>query len=135
LGVLSRDALNLQLHGVMNSISEGTPGFVSDDYLNAIEAETTIAAAELEAARIWERRPGGYFVVADEMVKMVLDYNEEMDRTRSECGERGHHITPVDSDGSGWVICQHCGIPLQRTDGGPVALPNGGPLGPDPRDR
>ena len=59
LGVMSRNALNLLLHGTINSVAEGTPGFVSDEYLNAISAETTIAAAELEAAGLWERRPGG----------------------------------------------------------------------------
>lgn len=33
-----------------------------------------------------------------------------------------------------WVVCTHCGVPLRRPDGGPVALPDGGRLGPDPRD-
>jgi hypothetical protein len=32
------------------------PGFVSDDYLTAIAAETTITALELQAAGMWERR-------------------------------------------------------------------------------
>lgn len=133
MGVLTRDALNLLLHGVINSCADGTPGFVSDDWLNAIPADTTITAAELEAGGFWERREGGYFVLADDMVKMVIDQNEEMDRTKSQCTERGQHITPDDADDSGWVICEHCGIPLRRPDGGPVALPNGGLLGPDPR--
>jgi hypothetical protein len=133
MGVLTRDALNLLLHGVINSCADGTPGFVSDDWLNAIPAETTITAAELEAGGLWERREGGYFVLADDMVKMVIDQNEEMGRTKGQCAERGQHITPDDADDSGWVICEHCGIPLRRPDGGPVALPNGGPLGPDPR--
>jgi hypothetical protein len=31
------------------------------------------------------------------------------------------------------VICGNCGIPLERPDGGLVALPGGGPLGPDSR--
>jgi hypothetical protein len=67
LGVLSRNALQLHLHGILNSVSDGHPGFVSDDYLNAIGAETTLPAAELEASGIWERRPGGYFVVVDDI--------------------------------------------------------------------
>jgi hypothetical protein len=135
LGVLSRNAFNLFGHGIINSVSDGTPGFVSDEWLNAISAETTIAAAELEAAGLWERRSGGYFVLADEMVKMVIEQNAQMDRLKAECGQRGKHITPADSDDSGWVLCEHCSIPLQRPDGGPVALPDGGPLGPDLRDR
>lgn len=35
--------------------------------------------------------------------------------------------------GLGWIICTHCGIPTGRPDGGPVALPDGGRLGCDPR--
>jgi hypothetical protein len=134
LGVLSRNALQLHLHGILNSVSDGHPGFVSDDYLNAIAAETTLPAAELEAARIWERRSGGYFVVVDDMVKMVIDYNEETARRESQCAERGFHAPASDADpGDGWLICGSCGIPLKRPDGGPVALANGGPLGPDQR--
>jgi hypothetical protein len=37
---------------------EGMSGFVSDSYLNAIAAETTTTALELEAAGMWERRDG-----------------------------------------------------------------------------
>jgi hypothetical protein len=133
MGVLTRDALNLLMHGVINSCADGTPGFVSDDWLNAIPAETTTTAAELEAGGLWERREGGYIALADDMIKIVIDQNEEMDRTKGECAARGQHITPDDADDSGWVICEHCGIPLRRPDGGPVALPNGGQLGPDRR--
>lgn len=47
----------------------------------------------------------------------------------------GEHLPSGDNSKSGWVICTHCGIPLKRPDGGPVALPNGGPLGPDLRQK
>ena len=134
LGVMSRNALNLLLHGTINSVAEGTPGFVSDEYLNAISAETTIAAAELEAAGLWERRPGGYFVRSEDLLQMVIDQNEQVERTQTECAQRGSHTLPEDADDTGWVLCSHCAIPLQRPDGGPVALPHGGPLGPDPRN-
>lgn len=116
MGVLTRDALNLFGHGMLDSVAAGTPGFVSDEYLNAIPAETTIAAAELEAAGLWERREGGYFVLVDDMMRMVIDQNEEMNRTQSECAGHGQHL-PHEPDGSGWIICQHCTIPLQRPDG------------------
>lgn len=131
---LSRSAFELHGFAIINSIKDGHPGFVSDDYLNAISAETTTTTFELETAGVWERRPGGYIVVADEMVKMTIDFNEKMDRDRAECAKRGVHLPSDEGRKSGWVICDHCGIPLERPDGGPVALPNGGPLGPDPRD-
>jgi hypothetical protein len=132
MGVLTKNALTLLTHGIINSVAEGTPGFVSDEWLNAIAAETTIPTAELEAGGLWELREGGYFVLADDMVKMVIDHHEEMDRTTAECAERRRHM-PHKPDESGWVICQHCGIALERPDGGPTATPDGGPLGPDPR--
>ena len=33
--VLSRAAIQLHAAGIVNSIEDGQPGFVSDDYLNA----------------------------------------------------------------------------------------------------
>ncbi|MGV0696692.1 hypothetical protein [Mycobacterium paraintracellulare] len=132
LGIMTRNAFNLHLHACLHSISNGRPGFVSDEYLNDIEAETTIAAAELETAGVWERRQGGYRVVADDVLKIALRFNEHAARKEAECAERRRHL-PKEADGSAWVVCLHCGIPLQRPDDGPVALPNGGPLGPDGR--
>ena len=131
--VLSRTAFQLHAAGIVNSIEDGRPGFVSDEYLNSITAETTTTAVELETAGMWERRDGGYFIVADEMVKAAIDFNERTDRQETECARRSEHLPSGDGE-SGWVICSYCGILLKRPDGGPVALPNGGPLGPDPRE-
>ena len=133
--VLSRAAVQLHTFGIVNSIQDGRPGFVSDDYLNAIAAETTTTVLELEAAGMWERRDGGYLVVADEMLKIAIDFNEKTDRLEAECARQGEHLPSDGGDRSGWVICSHCTIPLERPDGGPVALPGGGPLGPDPRQQ
>src|SRR5216683_1041974 len=72
LGVLSRAAFEMHSFGILNSVRDGSPGFVSDEYLNAISAETTTTTLELEAAGLWERRDGGYFVVADDMLRMHL---------------------------------------------------------------
>jgi len=134
LGVLSRAAFELHSFGIVNSVKDGHPGFVSDEYLNAISAETTTTTLELEAAGLWERRDGGYLVAADDMLRMLINHNEEQDRLARECQGRGSHIQSNERPESGWIICDHCGVPLQRPDGGPIALPNGGPLGPDPRD-
>lgn len=133
LGVVSRAALQLHGFAIINSIRDGHPGFVHDDYLNAISADTTTAVAELEAAGAWVRRDGGYFIVADEMVEVAIAANERMARSAAECQARSAHVPDPDAAG-GWVTCDHCGVPLRRPDGGPVALPDGGPLGPDPRD-
>ena len=131
--VLSRAAIQLHTAGIVNSIHDGQPGFVRDDYLNVIAAETTTTVLELEAAGTWERRDGGYLIVADEMLKVAIDYNERTDHQEADCARRGEQLPSGDDPESGWVICTHCGIPLKRPDRGPVALPDGGPLGPDPR--
>jgi len=133
--VLSRAAIQLHTAGVVNSIQDGQRGFVSDDYLNAISAETTTTALELEAAGMWERRDGGYLIVADEMLKVAIGFHERTGRQETECARRGEHLPSSGDPGSGWVICTHCGIPLERPDGSPVALPGGGPLGPDLRQK
>jgi hypothetical protein len=132
---LSRAAIQLHTAGIVNSIQDGQPGFVSDGHLNAIATETTTTVLELEAAGMWERRDGGYLIVADEMFKSAIDFDKRTDRLRSECASRRQHLPCEDASQSDWVICTHCGIPLQRSDGGPVALSEGGPLGPDPRQR
>lgn len=131
LGVLSRSAFQLHGFALVNSFEDGTPGFVSDDYLNAITAEPTTPAMELVTAGIWERRPGGYFIVEDTLVKDLIDHNERMAERAAQCLGRHRHL-PSPPAGK-WVVCEHCGVPLQRPDGGPTAQPNGGPLGPDPR--
>src|ERR1700761_2174074 len=69
---LSRGALQLHMAGIINSIADGHPGFVSDDYLNAIAAETTTAVLELETAGMWGRRDGGYFILDDQAVKVAI---------------------------------------------------------------
>lgn len=97
---LSRAAVQLHTFGIVNSIQDGTPGFVSDDYLNAIAAETTTTALELEAAGMWERRPGGYLIVADELVKVAIDSHERTDRQEAECAQRGEHVPSGDGDES-----------------------------------
>ncbi len=133
LPVLTRAAFQLHTFAVMNSIRDGHPGFVSDDYLNAVPSETTTTVLELEAAGMWERREDGYFIVADEMVKAAIDHGRQQDRREAECARHGAHLSGA-VDESGSVICSRCGVPLQRPDGGQVAQPHGGRPGPDRRD-
>src|SRR5699024_6961837 len=57
LGILSRAAFQLHTAAAINSVKDGHPGFVADEWLNAIPAQTTTTVAELEVAGIWARRP------------------------------------------------------------------------------
>jgi hypothetical protein len=118
LGVLSRAAFRLHGYAIVNSLKDGHPGFVSDGYLNAISAETTVTVLELEAAGIWERRNGGYFVVADDMLRDLIDHNDLQSKLVAACVSRGAHV-PGESDGSGSKFCADCGMPIAGPDGEP----------------
>lgn len=69
--VISRAALTLSTAGLSNSVAEGTPGFISDDYLSAIAAETDLTATELVLAGEWERVDGGYRVMDPQMQELA----------------------------------------------------------------
>jgi hypothetical protein len=76
--VLSRAAFQLHSFSMMNSVRDGNPGFVSDDYLNDISAETTLTAMELVAAGLWERSTDGYLITDPQMLEMAMMVSEQM---------------------------------------------------------
>jgi hypothetical protein len=111
--VLSRAAFQLHSFGMMNSVRDGKPGFVSDDYLNAIPAETTLTAMELVAAGLWERSTDGYLVTDPEMLEMVLDATERM--------KDAFPYEPEDCPGHGrgpnsGTRCRLCGVEVDDDD-------------------
>ena len=89
----------------MISARDGHPGFVPDEYLNAISAETAIAAAELCAAGMWWRVDGGYEVLDREMVEMAVNQFRKMDADREFCRAAGGR-EPMDEDPD---LCRKCG--------------------------
>lgn len=119
---LSMPAFQLHTFAIIESFQRGVPGFVSDDYLEAIPAETTLTAAELEMAGVWVRREGGYFVQDDETISMVLGFREKSDANAEKCLTRGHHVPRGDGD---WIVCETCHVPLKRPDGKPVGGAHG----------
>ena len=86
-------------------MQDGRPGFVSDEYLNAISAETTIAAAELCAAGLWRRADGGYEILDHEMVQVSVNHVRKMDADREFCQVTGGH-EPLED---GPNLCRKCG--------------------------
>jgi hypothetical protein len=94
----------------LSSITEGHPGFVSDDYLIAKSAQAKIAVAELEIAGVWRRRPGGYVVVGDDMIETVINFSE---RLEAECARRGRHRIYGQGRQSGAETRPQCGQPLE----------------------
>ena len=102
--VVSVAAFQLYSFGIVNSVKDGHPGFVSDEYLNAISAETTITAAELCAAGMWERVDGGYRVLDQEAVEQVAGFQRKMDHDAEFCQATGGH-EPSDEDPD---LCRKC---------------------------
>lgn len=71
--VMSRAAWDLQCLATAHSALCGHPGFVPDEYLAALSTETTVTAAELCTAGMWERVGGGYRVLDGEAVEVCVD--------------------------------------------------------------
>jgi len=107
--LLRRAAVDLHVFAGLGTIAEGHPGFVSDDYLTARPAEVQTAVAELELAGVWRRRPGGYIVVDDEMIKTAINFSEQLE---AECAKLGRHRLYRQGRRSGSETCPHCGQPL-----------------------
>ncbi len=109
--VLSAAAFTLSAAALTNSVTEGTPGFVSDEYLGAIAAETTLTAMEHDTASDWERVDGGYRITDQKMVDWVvsLHRDHEWDLSPEECPKHQMSATVKDT-------CRLCGAPLDARD-------------------
>jgi hypothetical protein len=110
--ILSRAAFTLHTAGIVNSVRDGHPGFVSDDYLNAITAETSVTAAELCTAGLWKRADGGYEVVDPEMLDMAIKADKEVTKITEDCAGKGGHF--ADPETPGW--CRECGSQMDHTE-------------------
>lgn len=78
--LVSTQALKLHTYGVVASIANGEPGFVSHDYLNAVSVETTVVALELTLAGVWSPEPGGYRVAEHETLRVARSVQRQLGR-------------------------------------------------------
>jgi hypothetical protein len=65
----------------------GHPGYISDDYLNAINVETSVTALELSLAGLWTREHEGYRVSETETLRVAREVQRQLialDELRSE---------------------------------------------------
>ena len=74
--VISAAAFQPHSFGVVQSVREGNPGIIGDDYLNGLTVETTLIAAELELEGLWERVDGGYRVLEQSIVAEAVRIHE-----------------------------------------------------------
>lgn len=106
--VLSRAAMHLHTFGVLSSIESGSPGFVSDRYLNAISAETSITALELCLSGLWERTACGYRVSDADTLSVAEQIHGQLHDLAARCLRNGGHmIDPQHPD-----VCAKCGSTL-----------------------
>ena len=103
--VLSRAAMHLHTFGVLSSIEAGDPGFVSDRYLNAIAAETSVTAFELCLAGLWQRVPCGYQVSDTDTMSVAVQIHGQLHDLAARCINHGGHL----ADPQEPEVCARCG--------------------------
>lgn len=111
--VLSRAAMHLHTFGVLSSIETGCPGFVSDRYLSAIDAETSVTALELCLTGLWERTSCGYRVSDADTLTVAEQIHGQLHDLAARCTRNGGHIVdPQHPD-----VCAKCGTILGMSSG------------------
>jgi hypothetical protein len=121
---MSRGAWDLQCLATVHSASCGHPGFVPDDYLEHLDGlsiETTITAAELCTAGMWERVDGGYRVLDWEAVEVCLDLVRQRrgQDPQAAAWERDREALVQAQMATATVVtppCAVCGIPSARIE-------------------
>ena len=120
--VMTRAAYDLQCprHSALR-VAAAIPASCPDEYLDSLRIETTITAAELCTAGMWERVDGGYRVLDWEAVEVCLD---RVRQTRGEdpqalAWEREHEAQVQAQMAKPIVVtppCAACGTPSARIE-------------------
>jgi hypothetical protein len=92
--ILSRAAFELHGHGIINSVRNDTPGFVSDEYLNGLSADTAVSATELCMVGLWRRTYDGYDILDREMLEIAIEQNRRMNDAARRDATGGHEPDP-----------------------------------------
>jgi hypothetical protein len=106
--LVSRTALRLHVYAVLAGIESGHPGFVSDAYLDAVTAETSLDAVELCTAGLWTREAHGYRVRESEVMRMAREVHRQLEELSARCRASGGHEPDPSHPGA----CRKCGVVL-----------------------
>ena len=106
--LVSRVALRLHVYAVLASIESGRPGVITDAYLNAVTAETSVAALELCTAGLWTRVDEGYRVQESETMRMAAEVHRQLEELSAHCRGTGGHVLDPQHEG----LCRKCGVRL-----------------------
>jgi hypothetical protein len=106
--VVSRTALRLHVYAILASIEAGHPGLVTDEYLNAVTAETSVAAIELCTAGLWERSDRGYLVLESETDRVAYEVHRQLEELSDWCRLTGGHVADDEHPG----LCRKCAVRL-----------------------
>jgi hypothetical protein len=106
--VVSRGALRLHVYAVLASIEAGHPGRVSDGYLDAVAAATSVDALELCTAGLWTRHGDGYDVLESEVMRMASEVHRQLEDLTAWCRRTGGHESDSEYPG----FCRKCAVAL-----------------------
>jgi hypothetical protein len=106
--VVSRTAMRLHVYAILASIEAGHPGVVTDEYLNAVTVETSVAAVELCTAGLWKRDGRGYRVLDGETDRIATEVHRQLEHLSQQCRTTGGHVVDADHPG----LCQRCAVRL-----------------------
>ncbi|HEY2299814.1 MAG TPA: hypothetical protein VGH43_18940 [Jatrophihabitans sp.] len=108
--VVSRQALRLHVYAVLASIEAGCPGRVTDEYLDAVAAATSVDAVELCTAGLWARDGDGYDVVESEVMRMASEVHRQLEDLTAWCRRTGGHEPDTEYPG----FCRKCAVRLEQ---------------------
>ena len=106
--MVSRSALRLHVYAVLASIEADSAGLVTDTYLDAVTAETSVDALELCTAGLWTRVDAGYQVRDGEVLRMASEVHRQLEELSARCRATGGHEPDAAHPG----LCRKCAVRL-----------------------
>lgn len=106
--LVSRAALQLHVYAILASIEAGRPGRITDDYLDRVTVDTSLAAIELCTAGLWARVEDGYTVLESETFRVALEVHRQLEELSERCRINGGHRPDPDNP----ALCCRCAVRL-----------------------